>query len=137
MACVDAQVTFVIAVNSTVNHVHFVFRDHTTVAAKVTVKSRSRLIGLFLTEWSAHFSQRQTLPNRDFHTSHLDDDTTPQYTLLTVNLKPQFASTTSKSSSAGGAGAAGIAAVEAAPTAGGAGACFATISNAPSFGANA
>ena len=73
---------------------------------------------------------------RHFHTSHLDDDTTPQYTLLTVNLKPQFASTTSKSSSAGGAGAAGIAAVEAAPT-GGAGACFATISNAPSFGANA
>ncbi len=103
------------------------------MAAKVTVKSRSRLIGLFLTEWSAHFSQRQTLP----HTSHIYDDTTPQYTLLTVNLKPQFASTTSKSSSAGGAGAAGIAAVEAAPTAGGAGACFATISNAPSFGANA
>ena len=88
----------------------------------------------------AYFSLNGVLTfrsGRHFHTSHIDDDTTPQYTLLTVNLKPQFASTTSKPSSAGGAGAAGMAAVETAPTAGGAGACFATISNAPSFGANA
>ena len=65
--------------------------------------------------------------------SHCMECCSLAHTLLTVNLKSQFASTTSKSSSAGGAGAAGMAAVEAAPT----GVCFATISNVPSFGANA